>query len=94
MGPGAGRIEVTIDGQVRDTVYRFNAYCTYWMMNYFLFDHLKDGEHEVIFRVLSGTFDKAAILKTRNQAVTDPEKYKKINWYAGKILLGGDLSTH
>lgn len=94
MGPGAGRIEVTIDGQVRDTVYRFNAYCTYWMMNYFLFDHLQDGEHEVIFRVLSGTFDKAAILKTRNQAVTDPEKYKKINWYAGKILLGGDLSTH
>ncbi|MBX2921458.1 MAG: hypothetical protein KF746_04625 [Chitinophagaceae bacterium] len=91
MGPGAGRIEVTLDGQVKDTVYRFNAYCTYWLMSYFLLDHLPDKEHEVVFRVIPESFDKAAILKIRNQTMTDPEKYKKINWYVGKILLDGQL---
>ena len=93
IGPGSGRIEVTIDGQVKDTVYRFNAFCTYWMMSYFLLDHLPDKVHDVVFRVIPEAFDKAAILKTRNQAITDPGKYASINWYVGKILIDGYLQS-
>lgn len=93
IGPGAGRVEITLDGEVKDTICRFDAYCTYWRTNYFLMDHLQDKEHEVIFRVLPEPFDKAAILKKRNQTITEPENYKAINWYVGKILIDGEMRT-
>jgi len=40
MGPDAGKVIVEIDGPVRDTISRFDSYCTYRRMNYFLIDIL------------------------------------------------------
>lgn len=91
MGPGTGRIVVTVDGVVRDTVSRFDAYCTYMRMNYFIIDNLEDKEHRVDIAVLRGSFDKAAILAKRGAVIDDPEKYKENNWYVGKLLIDGDL---
>ncbi|MEQ9439211.1 MAG: SGNH/GDSL hydrolase family protein [Cyclobacteriaceae bacterium] len=91
MGPGAGKVIVEVDGVVQDTLSRFDAYCTYWRMNYFLIDHLEDQEHEVVFRVLAEPFDKAAILAKRDQVMENPTDYEENSWYVGKIMLDGEL---
>ncbi len=90
-GPGTGRITVEIDGVVEDTISRFDAYCTYWRMSYFLIDGLKDTEHEVVFTVLAEPFDKAAILAERKKVMEDPADYQENNWYVGKILVNGTI---
>ncbi len=91
MGPGTGRIVIQIDGAVMDTISRFDAYCTYTRMNYFILDNLKEQEHQVVITVLSDPFDKTAILARREKVMDDPEKYKEINWFVGKILIDGIL---
>lgn len=91
MGPDAGKVIVEIDGSIKDTISRFDEYCTYRRMNYFLIDHLEDKYHEVVFRVLSEPFDKAAILAKRGEVIKNSEKYKENNWYVGKILIDGNL---
>ncbi|MCU0394699.1 MAG: SGNH/GDSL hydrolase family protein [Chitinophagaceae bacterium] len=91
MGPDAGRVIVEIDGQVTDTLYRFDAYCTYRRMNYFVIDGLKNRKHTVVFKTLCEPFDKAAILAKRNQTIKTPEDYQPNNWYVGKLLIDGKL---
>ena len=91
MGPGTGRIVVRIDSEVRDTIPRFDAYCTYTRMSYFIIDNLKDKEHQIDITVLSDPFDKAAILARRGKVMEDPDKYKENNWYVGKIMIDGAL---
>lgn len=91
MGPDAGRVIIEVDGVVKDTIYRFDAFCTYKRMNYFLIDNLKNKKHEVVFRTLSEPFDKAEILKKRNEVMKNPDDFKENNWYIGKILLDGTL---
>ena len=91
MGPDAGRVIVEVDGQVKDTISRFDSYCTYRRMNYFLIDHLEDKDHIVVFRVWSDPFDKAAILAKRGNVIKNPDDYKEFNWYVGKILVDGKL---
>ena len=91
MGPDAGKVIVQIDGVIKDTISRFDAYCTYRRMNYFLIDHLQDREHEVVFKVLAEPFDKVAILQKRNETMKNPVDYKDNNWYIGKILVDGKV---
>ena len=91
MGPDAGKVLLEIDGTAKDTIYRFDSYCTYSRMNYLLIDNLTDKEHEVVFKVLPGPIDKAAILSTRGNSMTNPDDYKENNWYIGKLLINGSL---
>lgn len=91
VGPDAGRVIVEIDGVVKDTVSRFDAYCTYSRMNYFLIENLDNKKHKVVFRVLSDPFDKAAILSKNGNVIKDPADYKENNWYLGKIMINGKL---
>ena len=93
MGPDAGKVIVEIDGSVIDTISRFDKYCTYRRLSYFLIDHLEDRDHEVVFKVLSDPFDKAAILKKRGSTMGNPDDYKENNWYIGKILVDGILKS-
>ena len=92
MGPDAGKVIAEIDGIVKDTISRFDAYCTYRRMNYFLIDHLEDKEHEVVFKVLAEPFDKNVILQKRNEVMKNPSEFIENNWYIGKILLDGVLN--
>jgi len=91
MGPDAGKVIVEIDGIVKDTIPRFDEYCTYRRMNYFLIDHLEDKDHLVVFRLLAEPFDKAAILSKRGEIIRDSAEYKENNWYIGKILMDGKM---
>jgi lysophospholipase L1-like esterase len=92
MGPDAGRIIIEIDGVVKDTISRFDAYCTYRRMNYFVIDDLINKKHEVVFKTLCEPFDKVGILQKRNEVMKNPDDYKENNWYVGKILIDGILS--
>lgn len=91
LGPDVGRVIVEIDGTVRDTISRFDPYCTYRRMNYFMIDNLENKEHEVVFRLLAEPFDKAAILSKIGNVMKDPDEYKQNNWHVGKILIDGAI---
>ena len=91
MGPDAGKVQVEIDGIVKDTVSRFDPWCTYMRMNYFFIDHLEDKNHVVVFRLLSDPFDKAVILAKIGNVMVKPDDYKENNWYVAKILVDGVL---
>lgn len=91
VGPGAGRIEVEIDNQRKDTLIRFDEYCTYWRINYFLIDKLENKAHFIKVRVLPEPFDKVAILSKRGGSMQNTEQYKNSYWYPVKVLLNGDL---
>jgi hypothetical protein len=91
MGPDAGRVIVEIDGVLRDTISRFDTYCTYKRMNYFILDGLHNKKHKVVLRTLCEPFDKVAILKKRNEVMKNPADYVENNWYVGKIMMDGIL---
>ncbi|WP_185955194.1 SGNH/GDSL hydrolase family protein [Solitalea koreensis] len=91
MGPDLGRIIVEIDGVVKDTIYRFDSYCTYRRMGYTIIDGLEDKKHTVVFRSLCEPFDKTAILSNKEKIAKTPEDYKPNNLYIGKILVEGKL---
>jgi len=91
MGPDAGKVVVEIDGFVRDTISRFDRFCTYRRMNYFLIDNLAFKPHKVVFHVVTDPFDKAAILRNNDERISNPADYSENNWYVGKILIDGTL---
>jgi hypothetical protein len=91
MGPDAGKVIIEIDGNVLDTISRFDEYCTYYRLNYFLIDNLEDKYHLAVFKTLCVPFNKVDILKKRGQVMKNPDDYKGNNWYVGKILLDGIL---
>ncbi len=93
IGPGGGRVIIEVDGCVKDTITRFDKYCTYYRMNYFLIDHLENTNHVVKFQLLSEPYNKEAILQeTFKEDIKEyPDKYKNYCWYVGKILIDGDL---
>lgn len=91
MGPDAGRVIVEIDGMVKDTIYRFDKYCTYYRLNNYIVDDLKDTKHEIVFRVLADPFDKTKILKQLDNDMKNPDEFKEYSWSVGKILIDGEL---
>lgn len=91
MGPDAGKVAIEIDGEVRDTISRFDRYCTYWRMNFVIVDKLEDKEHTVVFKTISTPFDKKSILSRKEDFEEHPEKYKENCWCIGKILLDGEV---
>jgi hypothetical protein len=91
MGPAAGKVVVEVDGVVKDTISRFDPWCTYMRMNYFFVDKLEDKEHVVVFKLLSEPFDKATILSQIGNKMENQSDYKENNWYVAKILLDGIL---
>lgn len=86
MGPGTGAIEITIDNEPPRVINRFDAFCTYYRLNYFVLSDLPPGKHTATIRLAPGQIDKAAILKTRNVAVKDWNPYKGQAMYIGAIL--------
>lgn len=87
LGPSSGPIVVRIDNNPPRYIDRFDAYCTYYRMNYYLITGLSAGNHTVTIQVSPQRLDKAAILKKRNNTITDPNLYGQQNVYLGGLLL-------
>lgn len=86
MGPGTSAVEITIDNQPPRTINRFDAFCTYYRLNYFLITGLPKGRHTATIRLSPATLDKQAILQTRNVVMKDPSLYQGKTMYVGAVL--------
>jgi hypothetical protein len=86
MGPATTAVEITIDQQQPRIINRFDAFCTWYRLNYFIISDLPPGKHVATIRLAPGAIDKAAILKTRNTMVNNWQPYEKNAMYIGAIL--------
>lgn len=92
LGPDCGQLQVSVDGGQPKSVLRFDSYCTYHRMGSFVAARdLPDGRHTVTIRVDSTLPDKKAILAKRNEVIDNPKRYEGTTWYAGWIMVIGEL---
>ena len=94
VGPDCGQVIVTVDGGEPRTVPRFDGYCTYHRIAVLrLASNLPEGEHRIDIRLDAAVPDKGGILFPQNRADRDknPEKYAGAKWYAGALMLIGEL---
>ncbi|GAB3905854.1 SGNH/GDSL hydrolase family protein [Larkinella knui] len=91
IGPGCGQYAVTVDGAPGPLFPRFDSYATYYRSHYFFLPTLDAGTHTITLTVSPEQLDKAAILKNRNQTITDPRRYAENACYAGQLLIIGKL---
>lgn len=95
LGPDSGQVIVHVDDKPAKTVRRFDRYCTYHRISKMqLSSDLEKGiVHSARITLDSQHPDKATILFDRNKPdmKKNPEKYSKANWYAGSVMLIGNL---
>jgi lysophospholipase L1-like esterase len=94
VGPDCGQLLVSIDGGVPKTIPRFDGYCTYHRIAVLrIASGLPDGEHHVEVTLDAHAPDKAKILFAHNRPDLEktPAKYAGTAWYAGGIMLIGEL---
>lgn len=94
VGPDGGFLEVSINNGSPRKVARIDAYCTYTRLTSLSLVKSKESAiHEVRVKLLSEAPDKAKILFPRNvpDLQKNPAKYADNHWYAGSLLILGDL---
>ena len=94
LGPDGGELEVLVDDQPARPVRRFDAYCTYHRLGTTtVLSQTHAGDHAVTARLTGNTFDKAEILSHNKNAMDDPARYAPLRWYAGALLIDGELKA-
>jgi len=92
VGPDCGQLTVQVDDKPAKKELRFDAYCTYHRLASFtVVDGATDGVHTARVTLLPDMPDKAKILSERHEKMDDPKRFQGKNWYAGAILVVGDL---
>jgi len=92
LGPDCGQVKVTLDDRAPVAKPRFDAYCTYHRLaTLIVAENLPDTVHTVELELLPDQPDKAAILARRKQTIDNPERYDDTAWYAGAVMIIGDL---
>jgi len=92
LGPDCGQVIVHLDDRPPRVVPRFDAYCTYHRLAKLTVGHgLADTLHNVRIEIHPDQPDKAAILAKRSQRMDAPARFDDIAWYAGAILLIGEI---
>jgi len=92
VGPDCGQVIVEVDGGEPSTRPRFDAHCTYHRLSSLgVASDLPDVEHTVTVTVHPEQPDKAKILSQRNQKIDDPTRFDGTTWYAGGIMVLGEM---
>ena len=96
LGPDCGQINVQVDKLPSYTVPRFDSFCTYHRLGTLpVADNMPEGTHTVTLRIEPEQPDKLKILHQRKEksAITslDPKVYNNTAWYAGALLVVGDI---
>ena len=92
LGPDCGKLTVTVDDLKPVSIARFDAFCTYHRLSKFMAaENLTNGLHTVKIEVSAEALDKLKILSQRNEKMDNPKRFDGTNWYAGSLLLIGDL---
>jgi lysophospholipase L1-like esterase len=92
LGPDCGKLTVTVDDLKPVSIARFDAFCTYHRLGKFMAaENLTNALHTVKIEVSAEALDKLNILSQRNEKMDNPKRFDGTNWYAGSLLLIGDL---
>ncbi len=96
LGPDCGQITVKVDQFPPYVVPRFDAYCTYHRLGVLpVADSVPYGIHTAVLRILPQQPDKLKILHQRREnadiATLDPKVYDDTAWYAGAVLVVGEI---
>jgi S-formylglutathione hydrolase FrmB len=92
LGPDCGQVTVAIDDRPIELKPRFDAFCTYHRLaTLSLGEQLPDTVHTVKAIIHPDQPDKAKILSQRGERIDDPKRFDGTVWYAGAILLVGEL---
>jgi lysophospholipase L1-like esterase len=92
LGPDCGQVVVTLDDAKPQLRPRFDAYCTYHRLATLMVgSELSNSVHTVKIEVHADQPDKAKILSQRNEKMDDPRRFDDRAWYAGCVMLIGDL---
>lgn len=96
LGPDCGQVIVKLDNREPVVKARFDRYCTYHRLAKLgIGSDLEDTVHTVRLEIHPEQVDKLAILHQRkaNRAIEelDPATYDDTAWYAGALLIIGEL---
>jgi hypothetical protein len=92
VGPDCGQVSIALDDTPPVIKPRFDAFCTYHRLGTLsIGEGLPQAVHTVKITILPDQPDKANILSQRNEKMDDPKRFDGITWYAGGILLVGEL---
>jgi lysophospholipase L1-like esterase len=92
LGPDCGKLAVTVDDLKPVSIARFDSFCTYRRLGKFMAaEALANDLHTVKIEVSAEALDKLKILSQRNEKMDNPKRFDGTNWYAGSLLLIGDL---
>jgi lysophospholipase L1-like esterase len=92
LGPDCGQLIVTLDDRKPINVARFDSFCTYHRLGKFMAaEKLPATVHTVRIEIHPQSPDKAKILAQRQEKMDKPERFEGTQWYAGYLLLIGDL---
>jgi S-formylglutathione hydrolase FrmB/lysophospholipase L1-like esterase len=92
LGPDCGQVTIAVDNGSPVVTPRFDAYCTYHRLaTLSVAEGLPEGVHSVKITIHKEQPDKARILSERHEKMDDPKKFDGTTWYAGGILLIGEL---
>jgi hypothetical protein len=94
LGPDCGQVIMKLDDKDPATRPRFDPYCTYpRLATLGIASDLPDEVHTVALELAPDQPDKRAILFDHNKPDFDksPAKYDDIAWYAGALMLIGDV---
>ena len=92
LGPDCGQVFVKVDGRQPVVKPRFDAYCTYHRLaTLSIAEGVSNTVHQVELTIHPEQPEKTKILSQRNEKMDDPKRYDGTVWYAGAILLVGEL---
>jgi hypothetical protein len=92
LGPDCGQVTVQVDDREPAVRPRFDSFCTYHRLaTLSVAEGLPDTVHKVALTTHPEQPDKAKILAQRDEKIDDPKRYDGTVWYAGAILLVGEL---
>ena len=93
LGPDCGQVTITVDDRPAVVTPRFDAFCTYHRLATLLVaEGLPAGVHSVRITIHPDQLDKPKILSARHEKIDDPKRFDDTAWYAGAVLLLGDLA--
>ena len=95
LGPDGGELEMKVDGGEPKKALLFDRYCTYHRLaKTSLFAGTSAGRHTISVTLTPNMPDKAKILseENRKKMEANPEPYAKAVWYAGSLLVLGEVA--
>ena len=92
VGPDCGQVTIAVDDRPPVVAPLFYAYCTYHRLaTLSVAEGLPAGVHSVKITIHPEQPDKAKILSERHEKMDNPKRFDGTVWYAGAILLIGEL---